>query len=73
MTVRSNANGITTMLTLLIHPDTTAQRALRVVREDREGSKRFAIEQARLQFGPDAPLAWFNQSTRKTEPVKEDS
>lgn len=70
MTARSNPNGITPLLTLLIHPETANRRALRVVREDREGSKRFAIDQARLQYGKDVPLAWFNQSTKSIEPIK---
>lgn len=67
---RSNPNGNTTMLTLLIHPETDQQRALRVVREDRPASQRFAIEQARLQYGKDAALAWLNQSDKSITPIK---
>lgn len=66
----SNLNGITTMLTLVLNPG-PKQRALRVVREDRPASIRFAIEQARLTHGDDASLAWLNQSTRQIEPIKE--
>jgi hypothetical protein len=72
MKVWTYPNGRTTMLTLLMHAGTPQQRALRVVREDRPASAAFAIQQARLQYGKDVPLAWLNQDTRVVTKVTEE-
>lgn len=70
MKVHTYPNGHTTMLTLLVHPGTDSQRAVRVVREDRPASQEAAIRKARAEH-PGQPLAWLNQATMKFTPIKE--